>query len=180
MNLDSFLQEYTSLKNRLAEMKNNNFDDLANQVAEKMFGEVFRVYPQLVGFSFLGYTPYFNDGDECVYRVYLLDEGVAVTKGSLDLQGECLNDSLEAALKSAGFDLDTVEGVSLLYNRDQPWQERERLEKETGREALRRDVEAAVNAAEEFFKDFLPDHSQFSVIRGQEGLTMLREDLDHE
>jgi hypothetical protein len=33
------------------------------------FKEIFTKYPKLKAFRFTAYTPYFNDGDECIFRV---------------------------------------------------------------------------------------------------------------
>lgn len=32
--------------------------------------EIFEKYPDLKNFSVIGYTPYFNDGDECTYSLH--------------------------------------------------------------------------------------------------------------
>lgn len=181
MNLDSFLEEYNSLKARLADMKDNLGDELSGQIANKMFGGLFQKHPQLVGFLFTGYTPFFNDGEECTYSVYLRDETVAVTKGSLPFVGYELDEDMQTALKQAGIDIDTVETVDLDYELESDWRKRSLLEDESGRYAIRKDVEEAVGAAEEFFKDFMPDHSQFCVLKTPSGvITMFREECQHE
>ena len=64
-------------------MNNINFDDLEKEIKDlqtkmqergfqcikEISKEIFDKYPELHSFSWDQYTPYFNDGDECVFRV---------------------------------------------------------------------------------------------------------------
>lgn len=43
--------------------------DLGTRLFKEGSQDIFDTYPDLVSFSWVQYTPYFNDGDECVFGV---------------------------------------------------------------------------------------------------------------
>ena len=45
------------------------FIELARQSLDAAYADIFQRFPQVEALKFVGYTPYFNDGDECVYSV---------------------------------------------------------------------------------------------------------------
>jgi hypothetical protein len=42
----------------------------SSKLISKGFKEIFKKHPELKSFSWTQYTPYFNDGDECVFNAY--------------------------------------------------------------------------------------------------------------
>jgi len=63
--IEKLQKEYLDIKSKYSE-----------ELSEKyvyLFEEVFQKYPELKSFSFPAYTPYFNDGDQCVFNVYNVD-----------------------------------------------------------------------------------------------------------
>lgn len=66
--LNNSLNQFETKKEAFNEMKQK----LINEFRESLNGlavDVFKNIPQLKAISWLQYTPYFNDGDECVFRV---------------------------------------------------------------------------------------------------------------
>lgn len=64
--IEKLQKEYLDIKSKYSE-----------ELSEKyvyLFEEVFQKYPELKSFSFSAYTPYFNDGDECVFRINSVSE----------------------------------------------------------------------------------------------------------
>lgn len=59
--IDSLVQEFQNKKTELVNQLKVEFPNL--------FSEVFEKYPNLEAFQWTQYTPYFNDGDECVFGV---------------------------------------------------------------------------------------------------------------
>ncbi len=68
-----------TIKEKIEELQKEYLDiksKYSKELSEKyvyLFEEVFQKYPELKSFSFPAYTPYFNDGDECVFNVYNVD-----------------------------------------------------------------------------------------------------------
>jgi len=59
--------KYAELKNKLAEAR-KQMEETAKTAFREMSAELFEANPDLMAFSWTQYTPYFNDGDECVFR----------------------------------------------------------------------------------------------------------------
>lgn len=57
-----------ALKAKVAEL-NKQVRDESQRLLNEGFADIFAKYPKLIGFSWNQYTPYFNDGDECTFRV---------------------------------------------------------------------------------------------------------------
>lgn len=57
---------------KINELK-NQYEAACNEIGQELFVELFEPiwdkYPTLESFSFTAYTPYFNDGETCVYGV---------------------------------------------------------------------------------------------------------------
>lgn len=70
------LSSVKQIKSRLTEIQ-KQIEKLEKQASKessklisKGFKEIFKKYPNLKSFSWNQYTPYFNDGDECVFGAY--------------------------------------------------------------------------------------------------------------
>jgi hypothetical protein len=57
-----------ALKTKVEEL-NRQVREESQRLLNEGFAEVFSKYPKLNRFSWNQYTPYFNDGEECVFRV---------------------------------------------------------------------------------------------------------------
>ncbi len=66
--LDAMLEEYNVLEAELQKKREELAENLRPKFGEA-FAEFFSRYPGLEEITFTAYTPYFNDGDECVYGV---------------------------------------------------------------------------------------------------------------
>ncbi len=77
-------------KERLAEIKLNinKLKEDAKEAATKVFSEetskIFEQFPILVKFSWNQYTPYFNDGDACIFSSQHDNFNMVVTKPEVD------------------------------------------------------------------------------------------------
>lgn len=60
--IEELQKEYLDIKSKYSE-------ELSKKYAY-LFEEIFQKYPELKSFSFPAYTPYFNDGDECIFKVH--------------------------------------------------------------------------------------------------------------
>ncbi len=65
MNLDKIKELRASL-----EAKQKEFNDLMRVEFQNGTKELFEENPGLESFSFRGYSPYFNDGEECVFSAH--------------------------------------------------------------------------------------------------------------
>lgn len=61
-------EKIEALKAKVAEL-NKQVREESQRLLNEGFAEVFAKYPKLISFSWNQYTPYFNDGDECTFRV---------------------------------------------------------------------------------------------------------------
>lgn len=61
MSLSNMLDEYIA-----AEKK---FQENAQEAMKAAFQEVFDFHPEITAFRWTQYTPYFNDGEECTFRI---------------------------------------------------------------------------------------------------------------
>lgn len=55
------------IKTRIAELRQQALDE-SKALFHSAVAEIFEKHPKLESFSWRQYTPYFNDGDECVFR----------------------------------------------------------------------------------------------------------------
>lgn len=80
---------------KLSQIKENlqNAMKAAKESCQKLFQEeckvIFDQFPELESFGFVGYTPYFNDGDACEYSVRCdLDYGLRINGKDFDNTAE--------------------------------------------------------------------------------------------
>lgn len=66
--LDELLSGYNALEAELLERKRHLSETLRPKFQEA-FTQFFERHPKLEAIKFTAYTPYFNDGEECVYSV---------------------------------------------------------------------------------------------------------------
>ncbi len=62
------MKSFDALNEKLAEMQ-KKFTEEGSKLFEEICKEVFEAYPELYSFSWTQYTPYFADGDECIFGV---------------------------------------------------------------------------------------------------------------
>jgi hypothetical protein len=63
------LEQFENLQQEFAELE-KRMQERGKEVFASVSKEVFEKDPKLVSFSWTQYTPYFNDGDECVFSVH--------------------------------------------------------------------------------------------------------------
>lgn len=61
MNLNELVSNFEAAR--------KTFQEQSQTSLKKAFVQVFEQYPEITAFVWCQYTPYFNDGDECVFRV---------------------------------------------------------------------------------------------------------------
>lgn len=66
--LNQFLTDFSSKKEIFEQMKKNLINDF-RQSLNTLATEIFKTVPQLKAISWIQYTPYFNDGDECRFSI---------------------------------------------------------------------------------------------------------------
>lgn len=66
--LTSSLNDFSTKKQAFNEMKNKLIQDFRESL-NGLAVEIFKTIPQLKAISWIQYTPYFNDGDECVFSI---------------------------------------------------------------------------------------------------------------
>jgi hypothetical protein len=59
--------KYAELRKKIQDAR-KQMEETAKGLFTEMSAELFAENPQLVSYSWTQYTPYFNDGDECVFR----------------------------------------------------------------------------------------------------------------
>ena len=79
-NVKQVIEEYGIAKKQFEEKMKNAFTDI--------FETFFRNYPEITAVGWNQYTPYFNDGDPCEFRI---GEFVGVSEGMKNEDGEPLN-----------------------------------------------------------------------------------------
>jgi hypothetical protein len=98
-------QKYSELRQKIAAAR-KQMEETAKGLFTEMSAELFADNPQLISYSWTQYTPYFNDGDECIFRcqgdyptvVIAVDDGVLgynSNSGELELDGEELESAEE-------------------------------------------------------------------------------------
>lgn len=66
--MNEVLEQYKKLKQDL-ELKRKEFSIVAEKALTEGSKGIFSKHPALEQFGWRQYTPYFNDGDECIFRV---------------------------------------------------------------------------------------------------------------
>lgn len=75
--IQELLKEIEESQKKILERSKVVFKDVSQ--------EIFEEYPSLESFSWVQYTPYFNDGDECVFGVHAdSDYGIEINETSVD------------------------------------------------------------------------------------------------
>lgn len=67
MSTGTAAQKYAELRNKIADAK-KVMEDTAKGLFTEMSTDLFAENPTLMSFGWTQYTPYFNDGEECVFR----------------------------------------------------------------------------------------------------------------
>ena len=62
------MKNFDALNEKLAEMQ-KKFTEEGSKLFEEICQEIFEKYPELYSFYWTQYTPYFADGDECIFGV---------------------------------------------------------------------------------------------------------------
>jgi hypothetical protein len=82
MNKETLQQEFSNFKSKVEELR-MQLQKTGEQFLIQNFADLFNKYPSLERISWQQYTPYFNDGEECVFRSY---------HKYADVEGEALTD----------------------------------------------------------------------------------------
>lgn len=112
----------------------------------KLFTPLFEKSKSINSFGWEQYTPYFNDGDECVFGVH---------HGDLDINGVDKYDD-EAAEKRAFVEKKIWNGKDWVENKQYDQQEGEVLEE------IKKTL---ASIPDEFYKDLFGDHKKITVHR---------------
>lgn len=91
--IDELLSEYTALETELQKRRQQLSETLRPKFHEA-FAPFFERHPKLDAVTFTAYTPYFNDGDECIYGV---NEAELVACGLEDIEAYSANAITNAA-----------------------------------------------------------------------------------
>lgn len=67
------MNKFEELNVKLEEFQ-KKFTKEGSELFQKIAKEMFETYPEVKSFSWTQYTPYFNDGEECVFRIHEVDQ----------------------------------------------------------------------------------------------------------
>lgn len=109
--------KYQELRNKIAEAR-KVMEETAKGLFTEMASELFKDNPTLVSFGWTQYTPYFNDGDPCVFRCNGSYPTVSMTvdgdlmgydsnRGELLINGEEAESAEELVRQFKGIGVDT-------------------------------------------------------------------------
>lgn len=65
----SVVDKIKELNGKMAKLEKER-KALFQESLKETFDEIFKEHPKLLSIRWQGYTPYFNDGDPCVYTIY--------------------------------------------------------------------------------------------------------------
>jgi hypothetical protein len=102
----SKLLAYQEARQKIEEAK-KIVRDTAKEVFTELSTPIFAAHPELDSFSWNQYSPYFNDGDECVFSANTSQEEIGVN-GCEACDDDDANDSYSIA--NSDHDWDTVDG----------------------------------------------------------------------
>lgn len=121
-------QKYAELRSKIAEAK-KQMADTAKSLFTEMSAELFAENPTLVSFGWTQYTPYFNDGEQCVFSCNGSYPTVSVNvngdlhshdsnRGGMLVNGkeEKSADDLVRTFRSMGVDSFSKNGKQYAYN----------------------------------------------------------------
>jgi 5'-3' exonuclease len=63
------LEQYKGLRDQIVDLRKQMQVD-AKQILQDGLREIFDQFPEVESIGWKQYTPYFNDGDECIFRCY--------------------------------------------------------------------------------------------------------------
>lgn len=122
-------QKYTELRKKIADAR-KQMEETAKGLFNEMSADLFNEHQNLVSYSWTQYTPYFNDGDECVFRCQgdyptvsiSTDDGVLgydCNYGEMLLNGEKLpsSEDLTRKFKDMGVDSFVKDGKSYAFDK---------------------------------------------------------------
>lgn len=97
INLSSIVSNYNAELKRIKDEMSENF-----QIELKTaFKEVFFQYPNIIKITWTQYTPFFNDGDPCIFRVTDLEIFDDETTGEIDPDDNDYDDDGEEGLSAS-------------------------------------------------------------------------------
>lgn len=76
------MSDYTQIKEQMKQLKQQQLEaakGFFNQYSKELFDK----YPKLNSFGWVQYTPWFNDGDECVFSAHTSEDSLRVNGFSL-------------------------------------------------------------------------------------------------
>lgn len=137
------LEEFNKTTNEFVQ----KLQSLVTSAVEAAASDVFKAFPQFVGISWAQYTPYFNDGDECIFGIgevyYISDSDV------LDniVDGE-----------KGGYDYEEDELVATSWSL-----------KKSEHAAVLDMFESLLNDSEDFLKSAYGDHMEVTITKTEDG-----------
>jgi hypothetical protein len=147
----------TTLTNAIDEMK--TIMDEMREKGKKVFydavSSIFETYPEVYGITWTQYTPYFNDGEECIFsisEVFFLP-GIVDDLGNYETSGEIYDDL-------SGYDYDSIAFYMYSYQDVPVWQRPSPELKETIKS-----FESFTSSYEDFLKDTFGDHVEVFITR---------------
>lgn len=157
-----------NIKNQIKTIEEQK-QTLINELSSKfptLFTPLFEQAPKLNCFSWRQYTPYFNDGDECVFRVNIddliingldLDESIAALYLYKTLQNEedvCINNEISQKLNYTWYKKRLIGQTGISYNPD--YDEQTAIVVTQIKDVLR-------EISDEFYKELFGDHCTVTV-----------------
>lgn len=89
------IEQYKEAMKKIAEAR-EQAKNIAKDVFAEVSGTLFEKHPEMQSFSWTQYTPYFNDGDECIFSVRCDQECININR-DVDSDSDDELDSYEIA-----------------------------------------------------------------------------------
>jgi hypothetical protein len=157
------LDEYLKKRGELQQALHQN----AQRYTQEFFLQFFMDHPEVQGVRWTQYTPYFNDGEACIFVIndpsYTFDPNPEETLEDPDTE-------------EASVWLDSW-GMNTKY-KDEPWFKGAGIENLDAISARLNEWEDKFSAMDLIFEE-LGDHSRITVMRG-DNITLNVEDYDHD
>lgn len=137
------LEEFNKTKNEYVQ----KLQSLVTGAIEATAADVFKSFPQFVGISWAQYTPYFNDGDECIFgisEIYYISDSEAL-------------DSIADGEKE-GYDYEEEEIVSTSWSM-----------KKSEQIDVINIFESLLSDSEDFLKAAYGDHMKVTITKTKDG-----------
>jgi len=166
----TIVQEYLEFMKKFEASKKEYLDKMRGSFHQEVFAETFAKVPSLKQIQWEQYTPYFNDGDECVFSVRDRVYSSSDTRYNSSYRLEELDKDETGEPEAGAWSIDGYSGFKIPDDTDSSWiKERyeSHLQHVTKEEyAALHDLETILSQLpKELYRDYFGEHSTVRVTR---------------